>query len=430
MPTSAEPLAALSVRPETPLGPRDLPRRIQITDANLSLVAKGFGELNAVELPTGIYQARVESQERPFEQMVFLTPGESRSLTYPLQSGDKLDSPAPVPGSEAMHESLREPLDLAIRRLSVGPYDARILLMATRPERAEPSINFTGFRVLDSQGSEEAWVEESLHLGESPYRLLSCEVKAGGFVLEGVAENFPPDTRLRQPLWCSPGWATVVFLGVGASGSPDLNTASIYLWHIGNAFAPESSRYGNVAPDSTIAILENQRSTELALHSLVTGRSLLSLKEIDRQLLYQKFGNPMLGILGCHLLLGQPASDRELLPAVLNNLELLVPGHPDVTALRALARQAVVQDPNAEAPKSDWPPMLRAGFHALRDLDWRRTGTIVPGSLFDAVRTRLLSGGVWTRLLGDPVRGAAGVGESPLYWLYGRSGVEKCISGR
>src|SRR6266403_3459867 len=104
MQPSAEKAATLSVFPVSPIGPRDLPRRIQITDGTLSLVAKGFGTLERIALPPGVYQARVESAQKPFEQMVFLAPGQEVSVSYPVNSGETLASAAPVPGSDAMHE--------------------------------------------------------------------------------------------------------------------------------------------------------------------------------------------------------------------------------------------------------------------------------------------------------------------------------------
>lgn len=111
--------AILSVLPDTTIGPKELPRRIQVTDGTLSLVAKGFGQLDKIKLSAGVYRATVESAKSPFEQMVFLAPGKNVSISYPVQTGDLLDSAARVPGSDAMHETMRGPLDQALTRPSI-----------------------------------------------------------------------------------------------------------------------------------------------------------------------------------------------------------------------------------------------------------------------------------------------------------------------
>jgi hypothetical protein len=194
-----------------------------------------------------------------------------------------------------------------------------------------------------------------------------------------------------------------MFLGVDSkTGIPDLNTASVYLWRIGNSFAPESS--DNKQPDEylTAHVMQSQQCTELALRSLVDGRNLLSMEDVDTNMLVEKFSNPMLGILGCHLLFQEPAQDAKLVKTVISNLNRLLPDHPDVIALRVMGRQLSLKDPiGAPLPAATWPPMLRQGFIAIRDQDWELTGAVQPNSLYDRVRTRALNGGVWTRWIAE-----------------------------
>jgi hypothetical protein len=401
MPSSLEKTAMLSILPESPIGAKDLPRRIQITDGTLSLIAKGFGEIKNLSLPAGVYQARVESSEKPFEQMIFLAPGKEVSVSYPLH-GEVLASAAPVPGSDAMHETMRDPLELAVARAGAKP--SRLLLMATHSGRGRPSIDLTGFRLLDAQGKEVCRLsEESIAGKQNAFRLFSQDVDEGGLVLEGLAENFAPGVRIRQPLWCSAGWCTLIFIGVNSNtGVPDLNSASVYIWRIGSSFAPESPE--NKRPDEYAKplVMKSQQYTELALHSLANGRNLLSMEEVDTNLLVEKFSNPMLGILGCHLLFQQPSKDETLIQTVITNLNGLLPEHPDVIALRVMARQAGLKDVIIKPlPPAAWPPMLRRGFMAVRDQDWQQSGTVQPSSLYDRVRTRALNGGVWTRWIAD-----------------------------
>jgi hypothetical protein len=192
-----------------------------------------------------------------------------------------------------------------------------------------------------------------------------------------------------------------VFVGVDrTTGEFELEKASRYFWRRGLPFSVEHHR--RLLKSTRNSVLESQQSTELALHSLLGGRSLLSFEDIDQNLLVRKFRNPMLSILGAHLLLQDKLDPARhgLLRTVLRNLETLLPGSPDVAALTAMAALAGVP---VTAPKPVlWPPMVRRGLIALREHDWTVPGTIVPGSPCDCVRSRLVSGGVWTRWAAHP----------------------------
>src|SRR5882672_8615154 len=212
MKLSAKKLGSLSVIPQTPANVRDVPRRIQITDGSLSLVAKGFGQLEKVKLPAGVYQARVESMEKPFEQMVFVAPGKEISITYPVHQREVLPSAAPVPGADAMHEYMRGPIDHAImQQATLKP--CRIVVMATR--QIPGQIDLSDFRLLDAKGSYVSQMPGNAGDAEgNEWKIISRDVDEGGWVLEWPAANFGPKRLLRQPLWCSKNWCTLIFAGV------------------------------------------------------------------------------------------------------------------------------------------------------------------------------------------------------------------------
>jgi len=74
------------------------------------------------------------------------------------------------------------------------------------------------------------------------------------------------------------------------------------------------------------------------------------------EMLRAKFGNPMLGIYGGHLLLLSAESNRALLREIVDNLQALVGDqHPDVMALR------LTLEPDA-AMRFRFPPMLRSSW--------------------------------------------------------------------
>jgi hypothetical protein len=378
---------------------------IEVTDGSLAQVAQSSGEMRDRELPAGVYQVRVRSQDgQAFEQMVFVRPKTPTTVEYSVKGG-QLSSGAPVPGTKAMHEEIRKPVDAVVARPATQP--CRVVLMATHVGIANPTIDLSAFKLRDESGkdlSDIATKVQSAQAGRAKY--MSWDLPGGGYVLEGAAEGFDDDKPVRLPLYCSNGWCTLVFLEIQpGTGTPDLSSASIYLWEIGSRFAPEQPLPENyVLPPGYVTptqeILQSQRSTELALKSLVEGTNLLSADELDAALI-TKFANPMLGILGCHLLLQQKPLNKPLVAVVLGNLDRLITGHPDLAALKILARRAEVALPADKPLKVSWPPMIYEGLRALREEDWTKPGTIQEGSLFDRIRARVIPGRAWTRWIAD-----------------------------
>ena len=370
---------------------------IEITDGTLTLIARESVEIREREFPPGTYQVRVQSpQGKAYEEMVFLQPNRTTTVKYPVRKGEVLASAAPVPGTEAMHEFLREPVAKAVRVSATLP--CRVVLMASHAAIGKPSIDLSLFKLLDQSGTAASTATEEAGQGGRS-KTLSWDIKDGGYVLEGVAEGFGDDKRVRIPLYCCSGWCTLVFVGIsGETGTPDLNSASIYLWQIGTWFAPEQAAEFVGSP---ALILRSQRDTELALHSLVDGKQLLSLQQIETGLLEAKFQNPMLGILGCHLLFQQETLDKVLIATVLKNLDKLIPGHPDLAALKVIARRANVTFLGSDVTNVSWPPMIYEGLRALRDQDWAKPGTIREDSLFDRIRARVIPGRAWTRWIAE-----------------------------
>jgi hypothetical protein len=313
---------------------------------------------------------------------------------------DALSGAPPLPCPAQMPcETIRAPVDRAVSQPALAS-GSRIVLMATHATPGRPAIDLARFQLLDSTGKAVAPIADNSSGGSwNACKLFTYDTEPGCLVLEGTAENFPPDTRIRQPLWCSDKWCTLIFLSANSTtGIPDLNTASVYQRRIGDSFAPELTRPND---RTTRHVLDSQRTTELALHSLVGRRSLLSAQEIDAELLVEKFSNPMLGILGCYPLLNEANPNEKLIATVLRNLDGLVPNHPDVTALKIKARRIGLKILNDDSLRTEWPPMLCSGFLTLRDEDWERQGTIRPGSLCDHIRTRILSGSLWTRWIAE-----------------------------
>lgn len=392
MKPSTKVTGTLVVKPDRTITMRMVPRRIQLTDGALQLVGKGFGQLEQ-KVPAGVYQVSVESRETPYKQLVLVRPHVRTEVTYKVSEDDQLASATPVPGSESMHEFFREPLD----KLTSCPPTARgsrIIVMTTQQQNGPIAWDDITLRSADGRslkGFGESLLRDP---NGSKWAAASADVPPGGYVLEWREST---GEVMRQALWASKGWTTLVFAGIKPEGTLDGDAVSVYLWPLGTSFSPEQKGNADWEQDRT---LDSQRCTELALQSLTQGRQLMAFDQINSQLLVNKFHNPMLGILGCHLLLQRSQLNSKLIKEVIGNLKRLVPNHPDVLALQFLAVQKGIKAfpaGKSKLPVLKWPPMLRLGMVAMLNEDWHKSGSIEHGSFLDRIRIRVLSGGVWTR---------------------------------
>jgi hypothetical protein len=152
----------------------------------------------------------------------------------------------------------------------------------------------------------------------------------------------------------------------------------------------------------------------------------------------------MLGLVGAHSLLLRHDPDPGLLEVVLKNLDGMMPGHPDVLALRWLAATrlagsagggaapATAGDATAESAgggaaaatavgaKADsardavaasvpeggaaWPPMLLPSYRALIDMDAAYPSAIADGSVAERAAANLVVQGIWTSWVPLPRR--------------------------
>ena len=145
---------------------------------------------------------------------------------------------------------------------------------------------------------------------------------------------------------------------------------------------------------------DNRRDVDLAVEaarwSLRQGRPSIS-SELLGLLLRSKFRNPMLGIIGAHVMLLNAHPDLRALQTVISNLSNLVHGHPDVQALGWLLEDAR-HEGRADRPKDriSWPPMLLASYAAAIERDADEPGLLAEGSPAETLAQNLLVTGIWT----------------------------------
>ena len=187
-------------------------------------------------------------------------------------------------------------------------------------------------------------------------------------------------TAFERALYVSPGQQTQVFLmradyalaDGGVERRADLAGGGVVI-SPSQVFQPDDGR---------------TRLAELARYALAQKRRALS-DEVINDILDEKGEDPMLGLLGAHLLLRDEPENRSFFETVIRNLlRLLGPEHPDVHALRLRARP-----PPPPAPLSS-APMLRASWD-LAAVDPHTAEVIPETGPTGVIATRILPSAPW-----------------------------------
>jgi hypothetical protein len=202
---------------------------------------------------------------------------------------------------------------------------------------------------LARSGTTNAWGD--------PWAACTIDVTPGVYELR---LELPGGETLRQSFVASPNWQTQSFLfmraypsDTGPQWRADLSRTSVLL-SATRGFSPNEAML---------------RTAELARVTLATkgpgerGQTNRRLMPDEmRMMLRAKFGNPMLGIYGAHLLLLEGSVDVGLLRGVVRNLRgLLGLQHPDVEAL------ALRGEGEPPPLPFEHPPMLRRSWSVIVD---------------------------------------------------------------
>jgi hypothetical protein len=143
---------------------------------------------------------------------------------------------------------------------------------------------------------------------------------------------------------------------------------------------------------------------EAALNGLAQGRTVLTRSD-EMDLLYAKFRNPMLGLIGAYSYLTRETLDPRQWHQITHNLLSLLPHSPDAQLLYRLAHigpEPIPQGP----PAALWtefsePPMFSFGTDLLFRMA-ARDAKLVPASSWAAsVAVTRTVGSVWTRWAAD-----------------------------
>jgi hypothetical protein len=172
------------------------------------------------------------------------------------------------------------------------------------------------------------------------------------------------------------GWETQLFIPF--EHRPRLEHSSVLMAHLGQGYHP----------DDRVA-----QAIDAGLAGLRGGIDLLP-RETRQMLLSGKFENPMLGLIGAHLLLLQPNPDFGLLDIVLHNLEELLPGSADVHAVRLAAALRHGSQPPLQP--MDTPPMLHRGLVAIMEASAVIPAIVPENGWLERIAPHVLSDSAWT----------------------------------
>lgn len=384
-------LLNISVNPPPGVDPQDC--LITVYDGWDELRYDGRGSAS-LSLPSGLYTVRWQYADLLQESVIRLPQQTDFVITF------ERETPAPVPGAAHTHEYYSW-LNQAINPgdetgppifSGSGHLDSWFyLLVRSRDREAYHGEDLaTHLRLLDEhlqplfELSERARQDTSLG-----YLLCSLHAEPGYYFLEYRGEH----PRLF-PVHLFPGWQTRLF-AYHLRGRPLLESASMALLRVGSQ---------NI---NDYQYLSNNATADAALNALQNHLDFIPA-EIERSLLYGKFENPLLGLLGAHFLLRHPHGSqdspaqetnwRNMAELIFFNLDDLIPGSPDVMALRFKAALRYPGDGRFPPPSSPvrQVPMLRAGLEALLEADSDVMVAIEGDSLLERLTSNLLLDSAWT----------------------------------
>lgn len=363
---------------------------IAVYDGNMNVVSKGVGTLKE-ELPAGLYRIKIRVGAETDEKLAAL----DRDQTVEFEQVP-FASAIPLSKTIKTHEyhiaAAYDASQNVRKQLGSG---ASIMTFAREwsPEGNRSSGNpAQGLSLLDANEVllSEIWKEANVrnNAGLDASAGWRADVAPGSYFLRLELDD-ADKTALLRPIFVSPGHHLQIFCLVGnhivdeAGERKTIRRADLA------AAAIVISPSGSFNPDDRLA-----RLGELACNALSQSRGLLPKSLID-DLLADKFDNPMLGLLGAHLLLRDKPDDTNTFRIVTDNLlSMLGPDHPD---LQTLWWQRNNGNPIGDG-RLHVLPMLRASWdlaveRSIKTFDVFSLGT------FYAKLTRIIPSAPWVMLM-------------------------------
>jgi hypothetical protein len=336
-------------------------------DHDDEIVARGVQKLET-DLAPGIYQLRYRVGAKVIDQIIRVPTGEGALTITPPEL--PIDTAAPLP-SIIPHPpgiSWASRVDRWSETVDVTKGSgSHVFLFINQTELDESQRLRCETRHAVTVRKFEG--EEIANLGqgrtEDDFFCLGVELDPGSYLIR-IDDGSAP--AVEQTVVACAGWQTQLFFRpVASRKSPtlDLSQCALRMRSIANGMQSDdhmfrwteaarqslaSWRY-TAAPTETLQ-MRNQQASQMRNSGMDDATM--------RQILQAKFGNPMLGIYGAHLIRCNPEPDRALLRIVVDNLRYLVGNHPDVMSIVLFLEDADAQDLSFPTP-----PMLRSSWDLI-----------------------------------------------------------------
>lgn len=374
--------------------------RIEVLDAGYRVRASGYGRIEQ-DLPTGFYTIQYKAAEAVQERDITLRPNEPLTIDEPPDL--PFASAAPLEFTSTSHEYHQD--------------HAHRLSRATPLERGSGSRLFVFVRDLEPGGLTHPAKGLSLHRLDGETVVLFDEViesskskdqaRWGGRNLAVDAGFYrlrlalPEEKAIEMIVPACPEWQSQVFLlrqggesEVSGKAVLDLPNAAQLMARPGDGFNPRTTTSQQRRIDPVMAG-EDLRLVELARMALGRGSRGITADDLSA-MLHGKWEDPLLGILGAHLLLQQTEPDLNLADHVVDRMRgQILSGfrHPDIDAIALeIARRRGEQ---IAMPPFEAPPMLRRSWNYLVQATAEWPELIPSGSLAFQIANRLWGTSAW-----------------------------------
>ncbi len=386
------------------------PIRIELLDDRLNRHALGFGELRK-HVPAGLYTLQYRAGMKLKEEILRVKPG--RTVTREVAM--LFPAVAPISVSTTHHEFHSERAQEFSQQLKQGYGADGGLMIFVRTIDGDGTVPVPVDRLslwnAEMQLVSNLAADAKRSDKQEGWACLVVKVNPGGYALRwGTPETSQSSKRgsseakpIDQSLWVSAGWLTIVFIGYRSeSGQLERQSASIHMTRLGVGFQPGPRDFmirDNRTTEFELKEARVNQTLDLALGGLRTGDQVVPNDLLDL-LLGSKCQNPMLGIVGAYAMLQRRTREWKMFDLVVQHLEKLIPGHPDVTALRFCSELLRKQESDVVVAPLSWPPMLYTGYKGLIGKDWEKSGNlIVDESVAERAAVMLLPESPWTSWL-------------------------------
>lgn len=351
-----------------------------------------------LEVDPGAYMVQFRAGNEVREKLVLLAnPGDRKEVT--LDETLPIAATAPISRASTSRKHQSDPAR-ATSQSEPQPMPGHqggstLFLFVRDPDATEPLDPSKGLTLHDVEGRLLVDLDEmGEHQPEAMWAAIHIQVDPGPYILQLATGR---GQVLRQVVYTCQGWQTQVFLLARTYGyqpkerRADLSRMSLLMSRSGEGFDPDR---------------RDLYLTEVALKALERGTGVPGSERSE--MLWSKFGNPMLGIYGAHLYLRRTRINPETMETVFNNLYSLVGPHPDVLALGWALLARAESDPESAGPGLDairerlgdagpieTPPMLRASWDYFVKASYMNPGLISDPSLSGSVALSLLGSGAW-----------------------------------